>query len=471
MKKMMKSLMAAIGVAWVMTGSVFAADVDGVASVNGVTYLTLADAVAAANSGDTILLKAGEYELPFFADKELTFKGESKEGVIINDAPNEGAQDDWLGSTFHFENLTAKGATENNHGLGNGAVAVTYKDCIIKGLRFLYAHDVSFDGCQFDAEGVEHSFWTYGASNVTVSNCNFFYTDRAVNCYSNSGAEHELDIVFTNCTFTYTGTAEAPEGAVEINSGLVKSIELAMNDCTAPEKGAMWWNSQWDSKNGENTTVSVNGEPVWPLVVAKIGDSYYATLAEADAAAKAGDTITLIRDVTITEKLTIEKNLTIDANGKTLTITDSVVTITNGTLSAFTKDNVTLTGNAVLTVTDESVAASFLSDANYYVSDNANGTHSIMLKSAFRVFITMVDGEPRIGFFKDCSGSEPTYTLLCATNLENPDWQAVNYEDASDASGASELPLYWVKLDQAADDANVYRFFKIGPAPVNEQID
>jgi hypothetical protein len=100
-----------------------------------------------------------------------------------------------------------------------------------------------------------------------------------------------------------------------------------------------------------------------------------------------------------------------------------------------------------------------------------NGTYSIMLKSAFRVFITMVDGEPRIGFFKDCSGSEPTYTLLCATNLENPDWQAVNYEDASDASGASELPLYWVKLDQAADDANVYRFFKIGPAPVNEQID
>ena len=42
-----------------------------------------------------------------------------------------------------------------------------------------------------------------------------------------------------------------------------------------------------------------------------------------------------------------------------------------------------------------------------YFSQNANGTHSIMLKSAFRVFITMVDGEPRIGFFKDCSDSAP----------------------------------------------------------------
>ena len=42
-----------------------------------------------------------------------------------------------------------------------------------------------------------------------------------------------------------------------------------------------------------------------------------------------------------------------------------------------------------------------------YFSQNANGTHSIMLKSAFRVFITMVDGEPRIGFFRDCSDSAP----------------------------------------------------------------
>ena len=96
-----------------------------------------------------------------------------------------------------------------------------------------------------------------------------------------------------------------------------------------------------------------------------------------------------------------------------------------------------------------------------YFSQNANGTHSIMLKSAFRVFITVVDGEPRIGFFRDCSGSWPTYTLLGATNLENPEWKVVAYAEAGDASGASELPLFWSKPKQ---DANAYRFFKIGLA-------
>ena len=91
-----------------------------------------------------------------------------------------------------------------------------------------------------------------------------------------------------------------------------------------------------------------------------------------------------------------------------------------------------------------------------------------MLKSAFRVFITVVDGEPRIGFFKDHSALAPAYTLLGATSLENADWTPIAYIEADDASGASELPLYWSKLDRAADDANVYRFFKIGPASAAE---
>lgn len=233
-----------------------------VAYIGETGYESLADAVAAAQSGATILLKNGEYELPLFSGKELTFKGESKDGVIVNDAPDANTQG-WLGSTFHFENLTAKGATANYHGLANGVVAVTYKDCNINGLRFLYAKDVSFEGCAFNAQGVEHSFWTYGASNITVTNCTFTYTDRAVNCYSENGADHETDIAFTGCTFTYAGTAAAPEGAVEINSGSSKSIDLTMNGCTAPAKGAMWFNSQWDSKKGQNTVVVVDGVTVW----------------------------------------------------------------------------------------------------------------------------------------------------------------------------------------------------------------
>lgn len=302
-----------------------------VAKIGNVEYETLAEAVAAAQSGATITLMNGEHELPLFSGKELTFVGESKEGVIVNDAPDARAQG-WNGSTFHFENLTAKGATENYHGLANGVVAVTYKDCNINGLRFLYATEgVSFEDCAFNAQGVEHSFWTYGASKVTVKNSTFTYTDRAVNCYSENGAEHEADITFEGCSFTYAGTADAPAGAVEINSGSSKSIELTMNGCTAPEKGAMWFNSQWDSKKGENTVVTVDDVIVWQvLAAAKVNGVEYKSLQVALDAAAAGTgnvTVEILRDVDLTgidwNPVTVSAPgypvVTVEGNNKTIT--------------------------------------------------------------------------------------------------------------------------------------------------------
>ena len=293
-----------------------------VAKVGTEYFADLQAAIDAAQSGDTIILKNREYDLPIFSGKELTFKGESKDGVIINDAPDARTQG-WIGSTFHFENLTAKGATANYHGLANGVVAVTYKDCNINGLRFLYANDVTFETCAFDAEGVEHSFWTYGASNVTVNDCIFKYTDRAVNCYSENGANHEVDITFSRCTFTYVGTFDAPEGAVEINSGSVKSIELTMDDCTAPASGDIWFNSQWDSNKGRNTVVTVVDEIVWQVLpVATIGETKYYTLDEALAAAKNGDIVTIMpgeyAPINISNK-NITLQGTVGANGELLT--------------------------------------------------------------------------------------------------------------------------------------------------------
>lgn len=282
----------------------------------------LAEVATAAATGDIITLIAdGEYTLPVFAGKELTFKGASKEGVIINDAPDARTQG-WNGSTIHFENLTAKGATANYHGLANGVVAVTYTNCNIEGLRFLYANEVSFDGCTFNAEGVEHSFWTYGASNVTVKNSTFTYTDRAVNCYSESGAAHETDITFEGCSFTYVGTATEPEGAVEINSASVKSIDVDFNNCTAPESGAMWFNSQWDANDAENTIVKVDGVTVWEVpAVAKIGDVEYKKLQKAIDAVKNGEEIILVADcaeaVSFTQ--TKEVSFVLNGNGKTMT--------------------------------------------------------------------------------------------------------------------------------------------------------
>ena len=199
--------------------------------------------------------------------------------------------------------------------------------------------------------------------------------------------------------------------------------------------------------------------------VAISGPDYFTTVTGAVAAAlETGDSVKLVDNAGLEDRLEIDRDLVFNlggkelkVNGNMLTIADSVVTITNGTLSGFSAANITLTGNAILTVTDKNVADSFRTSDAHYVSQNANGTYSIMLKSAFRVFITVVDGEPRIGFFKDCVDSPPTYTIKGATNLETPEWADVACEETADASAASELPLHWVKPATGCG----FRFFKL----------
>ena len=54
---------------------------------------------------------------------------------------------------------------------------------------------------------------------------------------------------------------------------------------------------------------------------AKIGSTGYNTLADAIAAAKAGDTVTLLTDVEVSEPITVNTAITLDLGGKTLTST------------------------------------------------------------------------------------------------------------------------------------------------------
>ena len=57
------------------------------------------------------------------------------------------------------------------------------------------------------------------------------------------------------------------------------------------------------------------------VIVAMIGLAGYETLADAVAAAKAGETVDLVRDVALTEILTIDKAITLDGNGNTINST------------------------------------------------------------------------------------------------------------------------------------------------------
>ena len=81
------------------------------------------------------------------------------------------------------------------------------------------------------------------------------------------------------------------------------------------------------AKDNGNNTYTVIADPAYGMV-ARIGDTYFATLEAAIEAAQAGDEIDLLANVTIANPINVTFDLTIDGNGKTLTYTGSNRAIT-----------------------------------------------------------------------------------------------------------------------------------------------
>ena len=84
--------------------------------------------------------------------------------------------------------------------------------------------------------------------------------------------------------------------------------------------------AQYDSNSGYVTFTTSSFSPftvVFDTPVAIVGDTYYNTLAEAVAAAKDGDIIKLLRDVS-SDRINLEdESITVDLNGHTLTSTEA----------------------------------------------------------------------------------------------------------------------------------------------------
>ena len=90
--------------------------------------------------------------------------------------------------------------------------------------------------------------------------------------------------------------------------------------------------------------------------VAQIGEQKYETLAEAVAAAQSGDTVVLVENAVLTERLTISKSITLNLNGKTVTADfhDDY-----GPIYVGPKGELTVTGNGTLISKQDVVIANY----------------------------------------------------------------------------------------------------------------
>lgn len=207
----------------------------------------------------TINLTPGTYIIPDNArGKTLTFTG--TKDVVVN--VNTGQRTS--GSTITFEGVTIQGADVNYRGFHH-TNAVSFKNCTIKDLLFLYS-TTTFENCIFESTA-EHCVWTYGSKDVKFKDCKFSYSDRCVNVYIDNGTE-DAEVVFENCVFT--PTASSSKGAVEINSSVFPNgVKVDFTACVSPAYGEMVFISGWDSTNGATAAVTIDGSTVTVPQLAK----------------------------------------------------------------------------------------------------------------------------------------------------------------------------------------------------------
>lgn len=188
------------------------------------------------------------------------------------------------------------------------------------------------------------AFWTMWnrngnadvATKLTLDNTAF--TAGAFKGTASSGETSAYQVELKNgAKMTIAGDfGVIAEGSVTIEAGsliIAKSIANAgtfivdATGITAPVKVFDYTGTVEMTLADYGTVNVVGGEAyvedgdLWvrELPVAKIGETVYGSIADAVVAAQGGDTVTLLTDVALTEALTLDKDLTLDLGGKTVT--------------------------------------------------------------------------------------------------------------------------------------------------------
>ena len=169
-----------------------------------------------------------------------------------------------------------------------------------------------------------------GTTKCTITGGTFGIEDGRVEGNGNTWTSCLTD---TANTATMTVTGGIFNGGFRVQAGTTMTIEGgSFNDVggskyniygTVSVKGGTFTDTTAQNFAKDNLAdgfeLYVGGNVVEILAVAQIGEIKYATLSEALAAANSGDTVTLLTNVEISDSILLDKSLTLDLGGNTIT--------------------------------------------------------------------------------------------------------------------------------------------------------
>ena len=196
---------------------------EGVGTTSDKAYKTVAAAVAAAKSGDTIQLGTGNYTL-YKVDstghtkgKDLTFVGQGADktgwniGAEVPDPTNFGTEynGDYSfdgAGTIAFKNMTLRSGKVDYLGFIR-ANNTTVSNCVINGKTFYWGYQTAtFRNTTFNCPNKDYAIWTYSSPVMTFDNCTFNSSGKVINVYTDYSTGHyDITVNFNGCTVNNSG--------------------------------------------------------------------------------------------------------------------------------------------------------------------------------------------------------------------------------------------------------------------------
>ena len=340
-----------------------------VAMIGEKYYATLAEAVVAAQAGETVTV----------------LRDATGAGVVIN----KNVTIDFADFTYSLNEPVGSSNTVsnglqilagNNVTLMNGTLKVA-DDAANKFYILVQNYaNLTVEGMILEGENLDKYSFTDGDSYVLSNNSG---NVNIINTTIKANSDGDLAFAFDVCdSESYTvkpvvyvkGNDTRVEGRIEVSATIEENLHIQGGTYDFDVEEAGYCDNAYFTKDNGNDTWTVEGP-----YVAQIGETRYATLAAAVSAATAGQTITLIADVT--ENVTIQKDLTIDGAGKNYTgniaAKGSAVDLIVKNVNFINGTNYAITTNTIKSITVENCT---VNNYNYGFLYSNKSTTTIAVK-------------------------------------------------------------------------------------------
>ena len=217
----------------------------GVGTASDKAYKTVAAAVAAAHSGDTIQLGEGNYTLYGVSSvghtkgKNLTFVGQGTDktgwniGAEVPDPANFGTEynGDYSfdgAETITFRNMTLRSGKADYLGFIRANNTIV-ENCVINGKTFYWGYQTAtFRNTTFNCPNGDYAIWTYSSPVMTFDNCTFNSSGKVINVYTDAGAgKNDITVNFNGCTVNNSNQSLKP--VLNINDSNMGNYKYVIN--------------------------------------------------------------------------------------------------------------------------------------------------------------------------------------------------------------------------------------------------